>query len=212
MNFTKEKFHNYGEVRTGINEKGDVWFVAKDVCDILELADVSMSLQRLSKSQKLVQTLFVSGQNRDVWTISEGGLYELAFTSRKPIAKEFRLWVTDELLPSIRKANEMKYFDLFSRESQKESMSFLLPFAEQNKAEYMIVNKLVNAIVSEKWGFEKSLKKSEMSKEMIEDRQKILNAFIANRTLLDSKGEANRNIREILGLKLPKTKTKKIKE
>lgn len=85
-----------------IMQENEPWFVAKDVCDILELTDVSMSLKRLDERDKLVQTVFVSGQNRNVSTINESGLYDLIFTSRKEEAKKFKRWVTSEVLPSIR--------------------------------------------------------------------------------------------------------------
>lgn len=42
------------------------WFVAKDICDALGLQDVSMTVKRLDEDEKLVQTVFVSGQNREV--------------------------------------------------------------------------------------------------------------------------------------------------
>ena len=92
----------FGKVRV-VNKNGEVWFVAKDICNILGLSDVSMSLSRLNSNQKLLQTLFVSGQNRKIWTINEAGLYKLIFTSRKQEAERFTDWVTSEVLPTIRK-------------------------------------------------------------------------------------------------------------
>ena len=65
--------YNGARVRT-VERDGVVWFVAKDVCDVLELSDVSMTVSRLDEDVKLVQKLFVSGQNRDFMTISKSGL------------------------------------------------------------------------------------------------------------------------------------------
>ncbi|MBQ4431521.1 MAG: Bro-N domain-containing protein, partial [Synergistaceae bacterium] len=79
------------------------WFIAKDVCDVLALADVSMTVAKLDDDEKLVQKLFVSGQHRDVITINEPGLYALVLRSNKPEAKAFSRWVRHELLPAIRK-------------------------------------------------------------------------------------------------------------
>lgn len=79
------------------------WFVAKDVCDALQLTEVSNTLNRLDDDEKLMRTLFVSGQGRQMWLVNESGLYNLIFQSRKPEAKAFRKWVTSEVLPSIRK-------------------------------------------------------------------------------------------------------------
>lgn len=78
------------------------WFVAKDVCEVLELSDVSMSVAKLGDDEKLVQKLFVSGQNRDMIIVNESGLYTLIMRSNKPEARLFRKWVTSEVLPSIR--------------------------------------------------------------------------------------------------------------
>ena len=63
------KVFNYGgkDIRTIVKD-GEPWFVAKDVCEVLGLSDVSMSLTRLDEDEKLVQKLFVSGQNRDMST------------------------------------------------------------------------------------------------------------------------------------------------
>ena len=82
---------------------GEPWFVAKDVCDALALTDVSMTVNRLDDDEKLTQVVLVSGQSRQMWLVSESGLYNLIFQSRKAEAKAFRKWVTGEVLPSIRK-------------------------------------------------------------------------------------------------------------
>ena len=93
---------NSQQIRT-ISIENSPWFVAKDVCDALELSDVSMSVSRLDDDEKLVQTFFVSGQNRQMVCINESGLYALILRSNKPQAKVFRKWVTSEVLPAIRK-------------------------------------------------------------------------------------------------------------
>ncbi len=79
------------------------WFIAKDICYALGLQDVSMTVKRLDNDEKLIQTLFVSGQGRETWTVNESGLYGLIFQSRKPEARAFRKWVTNVVLPSIRR-------------------------------------------------------------------------------------------------------------
>lgn len=78
-------------------------FLAKDVAEWIEHSDVSMMLRKVDEDEKLIQTLFVSGQGRETWTVNESGLYGLIFLSRKPEAKAFREWVTNEVLPSIRR-------------------------------------------------------------------------------------------------------------
>lgn len=82
---------------------GEPWFLAKDVCDILNHSDVSVAVSRLDDDEKLIQTIFVSGQRRQVLLINEPGLYSMVLTSRKPEARSFKRWVTHEVLPQIRR-------------------------------------------------------------------------------------------------------------
>lgn len=81
----------------------EAWFVAKDVCDILALADTNKALLKVDSDEKLTRKVFVSGQPRNMIVVSESGLYSLIMRSNKPEAKAFRKWVTSEVLPSIRK-------------------------------------------------------------------------------------------------------------
>lgn len=79
------------------------WFVAADICLALGLNNVSHAVSRLDDDEKLTSLVVRAGQNREVNLVSESGLYNLIFQSRKPEAKVFRKWVTSEVLPSIRK-------------------------------------------------------------------------------------------------------------
>lgn len=88
-------------VRTVVID-GMPWFVAKDVCEVLELSDVNKAVSKLDEDEKLIRKLFVSGQNRDMIIVNESGLYTLIMRSNKPEARRFRKWVTSEVLPSIR--------------------------------------------------------------------------------------------------------------
>ena len=72
-------------------------FLAKDVAEWIEYAktsqdkyDVSRMVGTVDEDEKLVRTIFVSGQNRQVWMLTENGLYEVLMQSRKPIAKQFK--------------------------------------------------------------------------------------------------------------------------
>ncbi len=90
------------EVRV-IDENGEPWFVAKDVCECLGLSDTNKALLKLDEDEKLTRKVFGSGQGRNMMVVSESGLYSLIFRSNKPEAKVFKKWVTSEVLPSIRK-------------------------------------------------------------------------------------------------------------
>lgn len=65
-------------------------FLAKDVAEWIEHSDVSMLLKTIDEDEKLTQALFVSGQKRNAWFLTENGLYEVLMQSRKPIAKAFK--------------------------------------------------------------------------------------------------------------------------
>lgn len=84
-------------------------FLAKDVAEWIEyrktsngIYDVFNLLKSVDEDEKLIRTLFVSGQNRNVWMLTENGLYEVLMQSRKPIAKGFKKGIK-EMLKSIRK-------------------------------------------------------------------------------------------------------------
>ena len=89
-------------VRTVLYE-GGTWFVAADICAVLELTDPTAALLRLDEDEKGPTTIRTLGGNQKMNVVSESGLYHLTFTSRKPQAKAFRRWVTGTVLPSIRR-------------------------------------------------------------------------------------------------------------
>lgn len=88
---------------TTVEIDGDVWFVANEVCNLLEIKNTSDAVSRLDDDENLLSVIPIAGQNRNVSLISESGLYALVFKSNKPSAKKFRKWVTKEVIPTIRK-------------------------------------------------------------------------------------------------------------
>lgn len=91
-----------GSVRV-VMQGGEPWFVAKDVCDCLELGNPRTSIALLDEDEKGVHTMDTLGGAQEMSIISEPGLYSLIIRSRKPEAKAFKRWVTHDILPSIRK-------------------------------------------------------------------------------------------------------------
>jgi prophage antirepressor-like protein len=96
---------NYQEkqVRT-ILKDGEPWFVAADVCDILGLINPTESIKALDEDEKSTLRISEGGPERNI--ISEAGLYSLIIRSNKPEAKEFKRWITHEVIPSIRKTGQ----------------------------------------------------------------------------------------------------------
>ncbi|PKL19542.1 MAG: phage repressor protein/antirepressor Ant [Spirochaetae bacterium HGW-Spirochaetae-5] len=93
------------QIRTVIINN-EPWWVAKDVCDILELNNITESLRRIDPSDLTSIKLNSGGQNREMMIVNESGLYSLILRSNKPEAKNFRKWITSEVLPSIRKTGQ----------------------------------------------------------------------------------------------------------
>jgi prophage antirepressor-like protein len=89
-----------GQVRTVVQGE-NVWFVAKDVCEVLEIKNTTMAMQKLESDE--VTKFNLGGLSGETNIINESGLYSLIMTSRKPQAKAFKKWVTSEVLPTIRK-------------------------------------------------------------------------------------------------------------
>lgn len=103
--FSKE---NLGSVRTVLDlEKEQPWFVGKDVCDILGIANARNAYARLQADEKgsvrLTDGTSPKGGNPNVTIVNESGLYMLIMKSRKKTAEAFQRWITREVLPSIRK-------------------------------------------------------------------------------------------------------------
>ena len=95
-------FHGQ-EVRT-VTINNEPYFVGKDVADILGYQNGSRDINRhVDEEDKLKYRFGTSGQDREMTIINESGLYSLILSSKLPQAKEFKRWVTTEVLPTIRK-------------------------------------------------------------------------------------------------------------
>jgi anti-repressor protein len=108
MNTEIQTFNfNDTTLRTLTDTAGDPWFIAKDVCDILGIRtnNLRATLDEDEVTELSNDYTVVIAQNggKPPLIISESGLYSLALKSRKPEAKEFKHWVTHEVLPTIRK-------------------------------------------------------------------------------------------------------------
>ncbi len=102
MNLQILENREFGKVRMKLI-KGEPWFVAKDVCDVLGLVNSRKAVGDLDDYQKGVTISDTPGGKQEINTINESGLYQLIFKSRKSEANFFQRWVTTEVLPSIRK-------------------------------------------------------------------------------------------------------------
>nr|UVX79189.1 MAG: antirepressor protein KilAC domain [Bacteriophage sp.] len=135
MNTEIQTFNfNHNPVRTLTDENGDPWFVAKDVCDVLRLNNVSQALTRLDDDEK--SSIILNDGTPGTPTkaiVSESGLYSLTIASRKPEAREFKRWVTHEVLPAIRKHGA--YMTQQALDKALTSPDFLIQLATKLKEE-----------------------------------------------------------------------------
>lgn len=135
MDENKIQVWNYesSEIRT-VQVNGEPWFVGKDVATVLGYANTQKAVRdHVDEEDKLTERFVLSGQNREVIVINESGLYSLILSSNLPNAKQFKRWVTNEVLPSIRKHGA--YMTEQTLERALTSPDFLIELATQLKAE-----------------------------------------------------------------------------
>lgn len=89
----------FGKIRVQ-EVNNEIWFIAKDVCEALDIKNTTQAIQRLDTDER---TMLNIGRQGSTNLINEYGLYNLVLASRKTEAKEFKRWITHEVIPSIRK-------------------------------------------------------------------------------------------------------------
>lgn len=125
------KNKEFGSVRTAIID-GQPFFVGKDVAKILGYKDTSDALKRhIDDEDKLTRCFTDSGQNRKMYIINESGLYSLIFSSKMQNAREFKHWVTSEVLPSIRKTggyivNDEMFVNMYLKDADEDIRNLFL--------------------------------------------------------------------------------------
>lgn len=134
-----EIFNNeeFGQIRTIVID-GEPWFVAVDVCNVLEIKNPSDALNK--QLEDFERARFNLGRQGEANIISESGFYTLVLRSRKPIAKPFRIWVTSEVLPSIRKTGSYVATQSNKVETMLEDMgcNMKVVYAQINNMEDML--------------------------------------------------------------------------
>ena len=114
--------------------RGEIWFIAQDICNILNLRNPRKAIQSLDMDEKHDVTIsYTPGGNQRDKAVNESGLYHLIFISRKPEAKAFRKWVTNEVLPSIRRTGTYSGIQSSGNESHKLPLPKFRPFFENWK-------------------------------------------------------------------------------
>lgn len=113
-----------------IERDGQPRFAGKDVAEILGYTNPQKAIRdHIDDEDKLTERIVLAGQNRNVVCINESGLYSLILSSKLPIAKKFKRWVTSEILPQIRQTGG--YIPFNEEDSEKEIMAKALLIAHK---------------------------------------------------------------------------------
>jgi len=161
------------------------------VCDALGLQAYAIN-RRLD--DELISNMVVPdslGRQQEMLIVSEYGIYDTVFQSRKKEAKDFRKWVY-KMLSELRKASGYEGFEIFrmlDKEHQKEMMKKLQEgLKSPERIDFIKANTIANKAVSLKHGYQKMIKKATMTPEMLKDREPILADTVELMTVKDKYG------------------------
>lgn len=168
-----------------VEHNGDWWAVLVDIAKALDLKPKYVK-ERLSDEVVLTDHVLDSlGRKQEMLIINEFGIYETIFSSRKPEAKAFKVWVF-EIIKQLRQQSGLEGFQAFrmlDKQHQKNAMTLLSNgFQEVNKEakpkDMMKANTIANKAISNKYGYPKMVKKSEMTEPMLRDREQVLDETV----------------------------------
>ncbi len=127
------KNSEFGEIRI-VPINNEPWFIGSEIAKILSYTNPSKAIRdHVDPEEKLTERIVLAGQRRDVTLINESGLYSLILSSKLPKAKQFKHWVTGEVLPTIR-----KHGGYLTQEKMEEALlnpDVLIKLATQLKSE-----------------------------------------------------------------------------
>lgn len=160
-----------------VEHNGEWWAVLADIAKTLSLRTDKVKSRLENDHLSKVTIIDSMGRNQEALIVNEFGIYEAIFSSRKPEAKSFKLWVY-ETIKQLRQANGLDGFEIFrmlDKEHQKEAMARLSnSLGRISKTDMIKANTITNKAVSNKFGYSKMVKKSEMTPEMLVAREAVL--------------------------------------
>lgn len=166
-----------------VEHNGEWWAVAKDITSALGLKNNSRAISILKGVTK--SYTLTNGGKQQVTIIDEKAIYKLVFKSRKKEAEEFQDWVF-EIIKQLRQQTGLEGFQAFrmlDKQHQKNAMTLLSNgFQEVNKEakpkDMIKANTIANKAISNKYGYPKMVKKSEMTEPMLRDREQVLDETV----------------------------------
>lgn len=164
-----------------VEHQGEWWAVLADIAKALDL-NPKFIKQRLG--DEVVSNNHVAdslGRQQEMLIVSEFGIYETIFSSRKKEAKTFKLWVFETIkqLRQITGLEGFQVFRMFDKEHQKQAMNRLVDGLQNaTKKDLIKANTIANKAVSDLYGYPKMISKNEMTENMLRDRKPILDETV----------------------------------
>lgn len=160
-----------------VEADGEWWAVAKDIADALGYAKPTFMSRFLDDDSKGLHIVHTPGGDQEMVIISEFGIYDAVFNSRRPEAKAFKRWVFG-VIKQLREASGLQAYQVFrmlDKEHQKQTMAKLSQSLNQPaRVDFIKANTIANKAVSTRFGYPKMIKKADMTPEMLVDREPIL--------------------------------------
>lgn len=174
---------------------GEHWAVAGDVAKILGFRDAHTATRVLPNHVKDTHKVCTLGGEQVVTIINEKGIYRLVMRSNKPEALDFQDWICDVLV-DLRQATGLKGYEVFrmlDKQKQKEAMAIIQRAHKSDEPiNYIKVNTIANKAVSTAFGYKKMIGKDDMTPDMLEIRQVILDDVVK---LTETKQQFNLDIK-----------------
>ena len=187
----KTETWNGDAIRFIEKEPDDWWAVAADVAKALGYDRTRNMTRQIDAEDKGAHKVSTLGGDQEMHIISELGVYDAVFGSRKPEAKLFKRWVK-QVLVALRKASGLEAFQVFrmlDKEHQKEAMRQLRDgLSRPVRVDFIKANTIANKAVSTNHGHPQMLKKDQMTPDMLLERQPILDDTVRLMEANDSFG------------------------
>jgi prophage antirepressor-like protein len=195
------KFAEKFEIRSIIDKNGNPWFVARDICKVLEISNPSDAYKRLDAKQKTRVELGYPGQMISTTIISEPGLYDLVLKSYKPEAIKFRDWIYEDVLPSIRKTGS--YSLPGAQPKQEISIADLSKILENLSASQLIQAESIKELIEFRkkaesninWLYKESQKTKDELVKRLNEQERIINSIQSNAAVNNYKDQFASNIK-----------------
>ncbi|MDS3931670.1 BRO family protein [Staphylococcus epidermidis] len=189
-----KQIFNDKEIRF-IEKEDEYWAVAGDVAKVLGYSHTPHMTRLLDESEKAVHNVDTVKGKQNAVIISEIGIYEAIWNSRRDEAQEFKKWVK-QVIKELRQdtgLEQNEVFRMLDKEKQKEAMPIIQgEYKSDEPINYIKANTIANKATSTTFEYEKMISKEAMTPEMLEVRQIILDDVVK---LTESMNQFNLDIK-----------------